>query len=1194
MSAQYGESLQEALQQSEAFLASLHDLSHGFSKERQPCLQVYVATYHELAARLVRRSSEHPASLNLAMTEQTAYEVVCTRAEQMLLEASPSYRLLQDYPAFQQKTMVLLARLHQLWAPFSLEYTHHLMRPYMTLLCNLARLQFLMASVPRQLVIQMYSLLHSIVHQGQAPLLEDQAANRIALMNCDCSPERVMPSLQTLMRPIEPRVTQVLNQILYPVLRLYHGVDSLKDSRLLELGPITEHFSSKASPEQNASSTAEGWQMLAWLPLFETWALWCLLLFPGLATQAEGTSLLQKLLGNSMRLQIYRERSEWVHHLYELHVKPALVLTFHASRAVGPSEDREALSHSAKDLIESSRRVALANCMENHQLMRLYLQQRLEDLVNFCAIEPSRVAALLQQLLGALELARGEITWYFCHFDEIVPKNPVQALVDTSQPLRSGSMDLSVPGLIAAMQRTRSICLQFRSAVAAFAADSIRQAVDQDLSPALMRMASQTANTETDEDGLTFGHILRRMSKGLTSISRHTLQLQDPEQKPCPFLPEDLRKLQSGWMMFIAAIFSSHATPSAAELEDSGSYPGLLCAFAQLVDLAEVAVSFPIVLQRASSLKELVFWPGKMLAGMKATIKGPSTAAANACAWLYPIADSDDNVLPGQHDSCSPTSIRLAESLVRQASQHAVHLLAKILKMQGSLGLQAAAAHLQTVGEDAPAHSMGLRAAWSAPRLPMLSQPVPQSWPMPISGQESRPDAEGVSFEGNLQSVHALLRSLSTAAPVRVSPVQTILPAEHLAAAIIAFLCGQIQQSAVAGEDLQIPSLLRRDVVHLSAFMIQLQAPLGNLGAGTLMKDAMMSLCASEAVATTAAQGTGTNQSLLSFVVAWYTDVAARDVRNLGVSIATSKQRLYSSLSVKEGGVDIAQYTNITELEALVAVFGLDGARLLAASLEEPLKEAVWGLHDVMTAHEPMLAHLQMQLQAYPGDWAACAQAAEGLSDLDAVLSSLKLAARCLLLRELLSLACQKLMQPACERKGLPSAWDHSLQALGLPVFLCSRGSGLQAEGTADPALCHMMTGVGKGRKETIERWSYWPLLMGLAFWSPMWSSATYVPAHDNLSNNMGCFSICARAFAAALPVLQQTLSLPQVAPAASAKLLLACAEASMSGRQDHVAGKLLALNDLTAALSCTWPGHASSAAYLQVCHLQACLCTAA
>ena len=51
--------------------------------------------------------------------------------------------------------------------------------------------------------------------------------------------------------------------------------------------------------------------------------------------------------------------------------------------------------------------------------MRTYLQQKLEDLVTFCAIQPSRVPALLQQLLGALQLARAELIWYFCHFDEV-------------------------------------------------------------------------------------------------------------------------------------------------------------------------------------------------------------------------------------------------------------------------------------------------------------------------------------------------------------------------------------------------------------------------------------------------------------------------------------------------------------------------------------------------------------------------------------------------------------------------------------------------------------------------------------------------------------------------------------------------------------------------------------------------------
>ena len=41
------------------------------------------------------------------------------------------------------------------------------------------------------------------------PLAEHQAADRVSMLNHDCSLERVMPFLQRLVRPIEPRVTQV-------------------------------------------------------------------------------------------------------------------------------------------------------------------------------------------------------------------------------------------------------------------------------------------------------------------------------------------------------------------------------------------------------------------------------------------------------------------------------------------------------------------------------------------------------------------------------------------------------------------------------------------------------------------------------------------------------------------------------------------------------------------------------------------------------------------------------------------------------------------------------------------------------------------------------------------------------------------------------------------------------------------------
>ena len=44
---------------------------------------------------------------------------------------------------------------------------------------------------------------------GVLRLAEHQAADRVSMLNHDCSPERVLPFLQRLVRPIEPRVAQV-------------------------------------------------------------------------------------------------------------------------------------------------------------------------------------------------------------------------------------------------------------------------------------------------------------------------------------------------------------------------------------------------------------------------------------------------------------------------------------------------------------------------------------------------------------------------------------------------------------------------------------------------------------------------------------------------------------------------------------------------------------------------------------------------------------------------------------------------------------------------------------------------------------------------------------------------------------------------------------------------------------------------
>ena len=56
----------------------------------------------------------------------------------------------------------------------------------------------------------------------------------------------------------------------------------------------------------------------------------------------------------------------------------------------------------------------------------------------------------------------------------------------------------------------------------------------------------------------------------------------------------------------------------------------------------------------------------------------------------------------------------------------------------------------------------------------------------------------------------------------------------------------------------------------------------------------MLSLRPDETAARNLAQDNAPHQTLMSFVAAWYKDVAARDARNLGVSIAVSKYEAFA------------------------------------------------------------------------------------------------------------------------------------------------------------------------------------------------------------------------------------------------------------------------------------------------------------
>lgn len=64
-----------------------------------------------------------------------------------------------------------------------------------------------------------------------------------------------------------------------------------------------------------------------------------------------------------------------------------------------------------------------------------------------------------------------------------------------------------------------------------------------------------------------------------------------------------------------------------------------------------------------------------------------------------------------------------------------------------------------------------------------------------------------------------------------------------------------------------------------------------------------------------------------------------------------------------------AAFASAPELQALVAVFGICGARQLASRSERPLEGALAALGDAISAHGPVLKHLDDKFQVLLCMW---------------------------------------------------------------------------------------------------------------------------------------------------------------------------------------------------------------------------------
>ncbi|KAL0028311.1 hypothetical protein WJX79_009350 [Trebouxia sp. C0005] len=1019
------------LDQTESLLRQVYHGCAGLDGLRHPETSKLVKTYYEIERKLVKSFPDHPGSLDLVKVDRLGADQLWRYSNEVLKELEPDYCLLKEVGAVMNKNSELLASIAEHMAPFSLDYTAGILKQYMQLFCMTTRLFLLLRFYPSKLIIQLYSLV-----QGHASLRDkadrrQEVADRKDMVQLVSAFDKPIPRLQEYFKSVTPRISQVLDQIVAPVLLAFATARDTQESQILNPLRLPE-TDIQGQERMPVPAAIRGLQLL---PKLQDWAIFGVLICPGAVAIPKVVQMIRKLLETNFWLQIYWEYGDWVHALYDAYVQPTLVSQYKSVKGSTGFSHRKALKGESKDVIDNALSVARATCMQEHCARRNLAQQSLEQFLVLMKADISQLPYNLQSITAALTYGKSEVLWYFRNVNEVLPTGVLQTL--QTQPLRESSTDPSVSGLIAAIHAMHDLLLQYRTAVQAFVIDTIHTLVEEKISPVLVQLATTGPQAHSRP--------VVAAVQDMASIIEHFEALQLPNREQNDGVA-DLRWARAHWNSLTGSLFSSGAVLTAAELDSASGNSGVLYFMNQCLELCEYVDGFHHTIQRTASLSELYDFPEKLVACMRSTVQGPAEGALFSSAWLYVLSCFQYRQGDSVHEQPFSMAVRLGDDymkgiadkvktlLLRISEAHNRELAAPLTVSASYARSQNAAPTMQPAPPMAKSSKVATFTSATLSKAATLKNRVlapTATAPVYQPGQESLPANRGslAPLEDSQTALTNLGQSLAQAPAIQLAPTYVMVPAEFLRSAVQDAFKYQITQLAFADKEIQRPTVLAGEVKRLIS-LVHYIAPLMGLHASVLVQEALVS-CACTAPGSDRAQAfqqdalgpsrpqsqqgsradkqqdmkpEGQHQAappvpVVSSIAEWYMTTVVRDHRNIGVSISKAR-RSFVSL---ERPLDIALYASYEELRAVCQTWGLYGVQELALRSRSVLAEAFSTLDSVMRMHMPLLQRLKAEYLDHQTCYEACRAASSSLRDMQQALQAVRTAARCLYLRLLLS-----------------------------------------------------------------------------------------------------------------------------------------------------------------------------------------------
>ncbi|QDZ19165.1 hypothetical protein A3770_02p16830 [Chloropicon primus] len=411
-------------------------------------MQDYLATdFPKLSEILIKKFPEHPKEINLSKVDKNNLERVLDNVEGMLDSLQPWYYCLVDVMEYYSGVLSVLGEANALLRSADHSYCESLVKSFAQTATDAVRVQILLASTPRILIVQLYALAYFLDYRSK-PISGFDSHEKphehdtllVFLMRFDS----VIPCLQQDFADYQLVVEKGIKNIFGPYCALSSSTDMLAGQEIF----TSETKDSYSIGPLAGLSHQQICENLVRVEEYRDWTLWLSIACPMILTDDRVLDFLRIILNDTMLLPIFRDINLWIHAEILVHSYPKMKQILKQRK-----QPRQGHKTNLRSMVVGSFSQACADTAPKHVIRREFVLQLLTKCEMSLSYKSNSGFREANQCMAALALARSEVIWHMHHWRENVPQGlPTVLKLPHEEPLLKKCPPTHILKIIEAMK----------------------------------------------------------------------------------------------------------------------------------------------------------------------------------------------------------------------------------------------------------------------------------------------------------------------------------------------------------------------------------------------------------------------------------------------------------------------------------------------------------------------------------------------------------------------------------------------------------------------------------------------------------------------------------------------------------------------------------------------------------------------